>query len=211
MAAGDVVRRQANIISKAEIETLGGYLQYPAPPAAGSTPYGNDGYIQLRYVNINSEGEGVIDWFKLTNNGTNARMIRFADVLLMAAEANNRKTPADDAKARTYLNRVRTRVSLPDVSSSGSELFAAIKLERKLELFYEGGRYLDLQRWQDDLGTSGDAYLALKDQGKVVPSGVPGSPILQPDAGYKLNKHEYLPIPSYEIQVNSAMTQNPGY
>lgn len=211
VAAGDVVRRQANIISKAEIEGLGGYLQYPAPPATGYTPYGNDGYIQLRYVNHLSEGVGVIDWFKLCNNGTNVRMIRFADVLLMAAEANNRKTPADDAKARTYLNRVRTRVSLPDVNSSGADLFAAIKLERKLELFYEGGRYLDLQRWQEDLGSSGDAYLALKDQGKVVPSGIPGSPILQPDAGYKLNKNEYLPIPSYEIQVNSAMTQNPGY
>ncbi|MFH0841188.1 MAG: RagB/SusD family nutrient uptake outer membrane protein [Bacteroidota bacterium] len=209
--AGDNVRRQANIISKTEIETLGGYLQYPAPPSTGYTPYGNDGYIQLRYVNYLTEGEGVVDWFKLANNGTNARMVRFADVLLMAAEANNKKTPADDVKARTYLNRVRTRVSLPDVTSSGEELFAAIKLERKLELFYEGGRYLDLQRWQGDLGTSGEAYLALKDQGKSVPSGVPGAPILQPDAGYKTGKNELLPIPSYEMQVNAEMTQNPGY
>lgn len=211
VAAGDNVRRQANIISKAEIEALGGYLQYPAPPAEGYTPYGNDGFIQLRYVNYASEGEGAIDWFKLTNNGTNVRLIRFADVLLMAAEANNRMASADDEKARKYLNRVRTRVSLPDVTASGAELFAAIKLERRLELFYEGGRYLDLQRWQRDLGASGDAYLALKDQGKVVPSGVPGSPILQPDAGYKVGKNELLPIPSYEMQVNDQMTQNPGY
>ena len=209
--AGDVVRRQANIISKAEIEALGGYLQFPAPPQTGYTPYGNDGYIQFRYVNHFSEGDGGYSWAQMANNGQNARMIRFADVLLMAAEANNRKTPADDAKARTYLNRVRTRVSLADVTSSGEDLFAAIKLERKLELYFEGTRYLDLQRWQGDLGTSGDAYLALKDQGKSVPSGTPDSPILQPDAGYKLNRNELLPIPHYEMVVNSAMIQNPGY
>jgi hypothetical protein len=147
----------------------------------------------------------------MANNGQNARIIRFSEVLLLAAEANNRKSPADDAKARTYLNRVRTRVSLPNVTSSGSDLFTAIKLEKRLELYFEGQRYLDLQRWQSNLGTNGDAYLALKDQGKSIPSGVPGSPILQPDAGYKLNKNELLPIPTYEMQVNSAMTQNPGY
>ena len=209
--AGDVVRRQANIISKEEIEGLGGYLQFPAPPAEGYTPYGNDGYIQIRYVNYFDEGDGDNPFATMANNGQNVRMIRFSEVLLLAAEANNRKNPADDVKARTYLNRVRTRVSLPDVTSSGNDLFAAIKLEKLLELFFEGQRYLDLQRWQGDLGTNGDAYLALKDQGKSVPSGVPGAPILQPDAGYKLNKNELLPIPAYEMQVNSAMTQNPGY
>jgi tetratricopeptide (TPR) repeat protein len=211
VAAGDTVRRKANIISKPEIEALGGYLQFPVPPAEGYTPYGNDGYVQLRYVSYLSEGEGAIDFFKECNNGTNARMIRYADVLLMAAEANNRKSPADDAKAQQYINRVRARVNLPAVSLTGDDLFAAIKNERKLELFYEGERYLDLQRWQGNLGENGDAYLALKDQGKVVPSGIPGQPILQPDAGYKLNKNELLPIPDYEMQVNSAMIQNPGY
>jgi|WetSurMetagenome_2_1015567.scaffolds.fasta_scaffold01195_7 starch-binding outer membrane protein, SusD/RagB family len=213
--AGDVVRRQANLLSKAEVRHLGGKLEFPLNLAdtsvIGPTPYGNDGYVQMRYINWNSEGDGAFNWAQLANNGTNARMIRFADVLLMAAEANNRKSPADDAKARTYLNRVRTRVSLPDVTSSGDELFAAIKLERKLELYFEGTRYMDLQRWQGNLGENGDAYLALKDQGKSVPSGIPGEPIPQPDAGYKLNKNELLPIPTYEMQVNSAMTQNPGY
>ena len=41
-------------------------------------------------------------------NPNNYRAIRFADVLLMAAEAHNRKTNPDDAKALEYLNRVRT-------------------------------------------------------------------------------------------------------
>ncbi len=211
VAAGDNIRREANIISKSEIEALGGYLQFPVPPAVGYTPYGNDGYIQLRFVTYQDEGEGVVDFFKVANNGTNARMIRFADVLLLAAEANNRKSPADDAKAQLYLNKVRTRVSLPDITSTGNALFAAIKNERKLELYFEGHRFLDLQRWQGNLGENGDAYLALKDQGKSVPSGIPGAPIIQPDAGYKLNKNEFLPIPDYEMKVNSAMIQNPGY
>ena len=98
---------------------------------------------------------------------------------------------------------VRTRVSLPAVTSTGNDLFAAIKNERKLELAFEGQRYYDLQRW-------GDAYEALKNQGKVVPNGS-GGEFSNPTAGYKQNKNELLPIPEYEKTVNTGMTQNPGY
>jgi hypothetical protein len=131
------------------------------------------------------------------------RMIRFADVLLMAAEANNRKSSPDDAKALSYVNRVRARVSLSPLASTGDQLFADIKTERQLELAFEGERYLDLIRW-------GDAANALKDQGKVIPLGN-GSELDLSDAGFKTGKNELLPIPSYEINVNKNMTQNPGY
>jgi hypothetical protein len=198
--AGDLVRRTTNIIGPDELEALGGkYMN----PARTSTPYGNDGYIRLRYLPYLTEGAGSADISKLYNNGTNFRMIRYADVLLMAAEANNRKSTPDDVKAKTYLNLVRSRVQLPAVTSTGTDLFAAIKLERKLELAFEGTRFFDLQRW-------GDAYEALKDQGKSIPDGAGG--FLHPvGAGYKQGKNELLPIPEYEMTVNTAMTQNPGY
>jgi hypothetical protein len=199
--AGDLIRRSTNLISPDGLAALGGKYQTPA----GFTPYGSDGYIRLKYVPYLSEGAGGDAWTQFSNTGTNVRMIRYADVLLMAAEAYNRKSTPDDAKARTYINLVRNRVSLAPVSSAGDALFADIKLERKLELAFEGERYFDLQRW-------GDAYAALKDQGKAVPNGAGG--FWNPDgAGYKQNKNEFLPIPEYEMTVNSAMKghQNIGY
>jgi starch-binding outer membrane protein, SusD/RagB family len=199
--AGDLVRRKSNLISPDSLATLGG--KYLSP--AGFTPYGSDGYIRLKYVPFTSEGAGGDPWTQFSNTGTNVRMIRYADVLLMAAEANNRKNSPDDVKARSFVNLVRNRVSLSPVSTAGDALFADIKLERKLELAFEGERYFDLQRW-------GDAFTALKDQGKAVPNGAGG--FWNPDgAGFKQNKNEYLPIPEYEMTVNTAMKgqQNPGY
>jgi len=196
--AGDSVRRVSSIVGPEELDLLGGrYLT-----AAGNIPYGSDGYIRLKYMPFVSEGGGD-GWSAFANNGTNCRMIRYADVLLMAAEAYNRS--GNDGKAQTYLNMVRNRVQLDPVSSEGTALFEAIKTERRLELAFEGQRYLDLQRW-------GDAYEALKDQGKSIPNGSGG--YYTPDgAGYKQGRNELLPIPDYEMTVNTALEgqQNPGY
>lgn len=199
--AGDLVRRNASILGPDSLVQLGGEYK----TMAGFTPYGSDGYIRLKYLPYLSEGAGSNDWARFSNISTNCRMIRYADVLLMAAEANNRKASPDDTKAQTFVNLVRDRVSLDPVTSTGDVLFEDIKQERKFELAFEGQRYLDLQRW-------GDAYDALKDQGKSVPDGSGG--FLHPDgAGYDLNKNELLPIPEYEMTVNTAMAgqQNPGY
>jgi hypothetical protein len=198
--AGDLVRRASTVIGPNELEPLGGKYMNAARTA---TPYGNDGYIRLKFLPFLTEGDGPVDFLKMANCGTNFRMIRYADVLLMAAEANNRKTAPDDAKAKTYVNLVRARVQLDPLTSTGDALFAAIKTERQLELAFEGQRIFDLQRW-------GDAYAALKDQGKSIPDGAGG--FLSPaGAGYKQGKNELLPIPEYETTVNSGMVQNPGY
>lgn len=70
-----------------------------------------------------------------------------SDVYLLLAEAYNQS--GDDANALLFLNKVRDRVNLPPVNKSGSELFQAIKDERRLELALEGERYFDLLRWGD--------------------------------------------------------------
>lgn len=117
----------------------------------------------------------------------NERIIRFADVLLMYAEALNRKSSPDDATALQAVNRVRERVKLPALSSSGSGLFEAIKIERRLELAMEGhhNRYWDLIRWGDAANVLGHL-------------------------GFKEGVHEIWPIPEEEIGKTS-LVQNPGY
>ncbi len=121
-------------------------------------------------------------------NPNNYRAIRLADVLLMAAEANNRKTTPDDAKARGYLNQVIERAfgnADHNSSASGSTLTTAILNERRLELVGEGHRFFDLVRTGNAEGT------------------IPG---------FEAGKHEVFPIPSIEIELaGSRWEQNPQY
>ncbi len=89
------------------------------------------------------------------SSGINARVLRYADVLLMQAEAEIRSGGSETA-ALDFINQVRSRpsVSLPDVNVSGTQaILDAIKHERWVELAGEQSRWLDLQRFD------GDSYL----------------------------------------------------
>ena len=82
-------------------------------------------------------------------------MLRYADVLLMQAEAEIR-SGGSESIALDFINQVRSRpsVDLPDVNVSGTEaILDAIKHERWVELAGEQSRWLDLQRFD------GDTYL----------------------------------------------------
>jgi starch-binding outer membrane protein, SusD/RagB family len=145
--------------------------------AGGHTGYYNNKYIKRK----NELGPPDDD----LTSPLNHHVIRFADVLLMAAEAHNRKPAPDDEKARTYLNRVRDRVILPPVEKSGSELTEAIWAERRLEFAGEGHRFFDLVR-------TGKAAQAIE--------------------GFVTGKHEVFPIPQEEIDLTGAgWSQNNGY
>ncbi|WP_442266078.1 RagB/SusD family nutrient uptake outer membrane protein [Tenacibaculum sp. ZS6-P6] len=119
-------------------------------------------------------------------NPNNYRAIRYADVLLMAAEALNRGG-ISDTRAQEYLNRVRRRAfgdMNHDISDSGSALTQAIYNERRLELVGEGHRFFDLVR-------TGNGNLI---------------------NGFTVGKNELFPIPIEEIQFsNGNWSQNPGY
>jgi hypothetical protein len=88
-------------------------------------------------------------------SGINARVLRYADVLLMQAEAEIR-SGGSESVALDFLNQVRARpsVNLPPISVSGTPaILEAIKHERWVELAGEQSRWLDLQRFD------GDTYL----------------------------------------------------
>ncbi|OUR97630.1 hypothetical protein A9Q86_15565 [Flavobacteriales bacterium 33_180_T64] len=96
-----------------------------------------------KYQNLDDRPSETVD------SGINARVLRFADVLLMQAEAEIR-SGGSEAVALGYLNQVRNRasVSMPNVSVSGTTaILAAIKHERWVELAGEQSRYMDLQRF----------------------------------------------------------------
>lgn len=146
-----------------------------------SEGFEHTGYFNRKY--IPRQGDSNIGDQNLTNPN-NYRAIRFADVLLMAAEAHNRGA-GNDGLALQYLNRVRTRAGLDPLSASGGQLTEAIYLDRRLELVGEGHHFFDLVR------TNRAA---------------------QDIDGFMPGKHELFPIPSIEIELaGNRWQQNPGY
>lgn len=128
------------------------------------------------------------------NSGANIRLFRYADLLLIAAEAANELGNSTDAL--NYLNQVRERARqgnpdiLPDVTATEqTELRNAIWQERRVELAMEQHRYFDLVR-------QGRAEEVFAELGI---NWIPG-------------KHEVYPIPQSEIDISGGtLTQNPGY
>ena len=139
-------------------------------------------------------------------NTKNPLWMRFAEVLLLGAEANLQA--GDLAKATEYVNRVRTRAQLPALNGVSLN---DIKMEKRLELCGEGVRFQDILRW-------GDAYELLKDAGKVYPLMQANGSVEYPTTGrsegtygFKKDKHERLPYPYTETMLNENCKQNPNY
>lgn len=152
----------------------------------------------------------------------NYPLIRFADVLLMAAECE--VEVGDLNIARGYVNQVRARAAnatgyvMDGANPAANYVIGqytipwldkavarnAVRFERKLELSGEGHRFFDLVRW-GIAKTTLDVYLAYE-KTKVSASPFAG-------ATFAANKSEFLPIPQREIDIvgNDVLVQNPGY
>lgn len=177
----DDPRRDATIIFRGETTPQG-----DAIPAAGDNPR----YNQKSYVPQSLMVSGFTE-----GSQQNIRVIRFAEVLLMNAEAANELGGANTALALTSLNRVRARARgsnpltvLPPVTTTDQgALRNAIWRERRSELAMENDRYFDVIR-----------------QGRAA--------ALFGPKGWKANKNEVWPIPQAEIDISAGvLTQNTGY
>ena len=198
--AGDSVRVHAAILTESQVIAKGGTMGKD-----GNYMWGCPGLVRLKYTTWANETSSATGAVPDLCYGSNLRIIRYSDVLLMAAEANLLASPADVTTALGQINQVRNRVSLPSLSTLSLN---DIKLERRLELSFEGCRYQDLVRW-------GDAKNVLKDQGKSVPTGKRINGVLQFNtnsaAGFVAPKNNMFPIPFNEMSSNPNVKQNPGY
>ncbi|OGS72664.1 MAG: hypothetical protein A3F91_07050 [Flavobacteria bacterium RIFCSPLOWO2_12_FULL_35_11] len=125
------------------------------------------------------------------NSPLNFPVLRFADVLLMKAEALNEI--GQGSQAEIPLNQVRNRAGLPNIASGKDQasLRAAILHERRIELAFEGQRWFDLIRVNN--GQYGLDFI--HSIGKTNAS----------------QKHLLFPVPQIERDRNPKLTQNPGY
>lgn len=150
-----------------------------------SYPKSASGAVDIRYVNANGDKP---------STALNLPLLRYADVLLMLAEAKLMK----GQNADTELNLIRKRAGLLDITGV---TMADLKRERRCELAGEWtDRHFDLVRWGDAQATYAKALHHYN-----------GTEIYAPRS-FDPNKHHVWPIPPDEIRVSKGtLTQNQGW
>ncbi|SDJ74460.1 RagB/SusD family nutrient uptake outer membrane protein [Flavobacterium noncentrifugens] len=168
---GDV-RRDATILFRGETTPEGDLIN-----ATGANPM----YNQKSYVPLAQIGPGCSE-----GSEQNVRLMRFAEVLLINAEAANES--GNTTLAQQSLNKVRTRAGLANTTANDqATIRTAIWKERRSEMAMEGDRFWDVVR-----------------QGR-------GAEVFGP-LGFTAGKNEIFPIPFDAVSLsNNVLTQNPGY
>lgn len=175
-------------------------------------------YLGCRYVSrkralyTNETGTAYENLGHATRGEINNTIIRYADVLLMHAEACI--GCGDEAGAAADLNQVRSvrgMATYPGYTFkvNGTEISAptilqAVRHERRVELAMEGHRWFDLVRWNGLEGTGVKAHMDSYAQTETAAA-------QQQMAAFVAGKHEIFPIPAKQRELNMALTQNNGY
>ena len=170
--------------------------------------YHNAGYFTYRGIGFNDDFYNANPPFWKWSKA-NAPMLRYAEVLLLYAEAKFLVDGDADKSGLKALNEVRRRAQIPELASM---TYQDIKDERRAELFCEQERFFDLVRW-------GDAKTVLANKGKkqyIFHGYKPGTTVWDveevdgPGKGWQ-DKYEFLPFPFEQVSANRNLTQNPGW
>lgn len=150
----------------------------------------------------------------------NDKILRFADVLLIHAEACAMQNKTGDAL--TSLKRVRNRVMLTtNMALSGWDLINAVRKERRLELAFEGDRLYDIRRWKDQsgkpvinsiMGPNGSFVKYNTQTGTDAWEKNNPNELQTKGVNFNPDIHLLWPIPASQIILSeNAVVQNPGY
>lgn len=132
-------------------------------------------------------------------------LIRYADVLLIRAEALLRSGSYTEAEVTSLVDRVRNRVKMPSVANvegtglSMQSLLNIVKHERRVEFAFEGQRYFDLVRW-DELDDAYELYMQSEYQ-EILKLGYT-------DVTTRVFKSLRWPLPQGELDVNHNLKQH---
>ena len=166
-----------------------------------------EGYFNAKTLLYREDIISMPGWWKYSKS--NVAYMRYAEVLLLYAEAQFVANGDADGSGADALNKVRRRAQIPEV---GALTYQIIKDERRAELFAEQERYFDLVRW-------GDAATALKDKGKkwyTFYGYKPGTKECRVESvqgngkGWD-DKYNLLPFPYEQVAANKNLVQNPNW
>ena len=176
------------------------FPEYPNQLIYGS-PWNSDWGNRVFFKKYSTDASPLYYW-----NDNNFRSLRYADMLLLYAEALNELNATPPSKAIECLNRVRNRVNLPNIEDSkyynGSQISTNkdafrehLKIERALELAMECVRWVDLKRWGiNDQTTLNELKARDSDFNNFI-----------------IGKSIRMPIPQSEVDNNPNLNQNDQY
>lgn len=199
----------------------------PVVPRSGET------FVGFFYTGNSGKQGAARDWPKTgytarrnlhpnTNFGTSAfvnrpaMLIRLAEIYLNYVEALNEYSPGHP-DILTYLNMIRSRAGVPNLQAglSQSEMRNHIRLERRLELAFEGHRYFDVRRWkvpETPENHQGGAFYGMNmDKGTSLSSVDFYQRTVAINRAQWNRKNYFWPIPQSEIDRNKVLVQFPGY
>ena len=148
-------------------------------------------------------------------DGGNMIVLRYAEILLIYAEAKN-EVSGPDASVYDAINQVRRRAGQPDVTAglSKEEMREKIRHERRVELALECKRFFDIIRWDIGEEVLNQPLMGMDARYVKDPSGEIGltyTPFKIVDKVFSAPKNNLLPIPQSAIDRNPKLVQNPGW
>ncbi len=183
-------------------------------PGGKDSPAGNEpwntsptGYYLRKFLN---ENISLDDW---NNMGVSPwRYIRYAEILLNYAEAQN-EAAGPDQSVHDAVNQVRNRAGMPDLPAglTTDEMRERIRNERRVELAYEEHRYFDVRRWMiaEDVENQQARGISITKNGDGTFTYAPKEALTGKTFS---TRHYWFPIPVEEINAsNGAIDQNPLY
>lgn len=197
------VRRDASVLDVRNTDEVADF------DFGGGNQQDNTCYFQKKYIPINvwtdetktkvynfsHELYGMEGTDYQRDNIQDLILIRFSDVLLMAAELGA-------PNAKQYLNRVRSRAGLGSVPAT----LENIKAERRFELAFEGIRYYDLLRWHDEDQITANQTGIVTYNRRGMANAETTNIAFRPETG------GFLPIPQTQIDLSGGvLTQNAGW
>ncbi len=146
--------------------------------------------------------------------GINMPVLRYADVLLMFAEADNAINGGPTSEAIARLNEVRNRAALkpiaeakPDVLDSEESFFEELVDERFRELCYEGLRFHDLVRWELLDDKLEDLQNSIVNDDAFSPTNADHQAFQRSQINFDSTRHLSLPYPLQEVNLNDLLDQ----
>ena len=178
-------------------------LDSNGPSVPGNWNASNSGYYCRKFLNednpVNNSQRATTPWV----------FFRLTEMYLNYAEAEIEL--GNDEEAKTYLNLVRSRVGMPDITETGDALRKRYRLERRIEMVFEDQRLFDVNRWMIAEEVLGKPAYGIN----VTEDGLGGftydfTRVVDDTRAWK-PAYLRFPIPFTETQINPELEQNDGY
>ncbi len=173
---------------------------YMGAPVTTTNPFKITGYTFKKYGIYDKEPSSII--LNAGQSEINYMVMRYADILLSYAEAQNEALAAPDATVYAAINKVRQRAGLvPFEVAAGKtklEMRDIIRRERRIEFAGEGFYYTDIRRWKTAEIVLNSTILNSQ-----------GQPIVK--RTFNAARDYWWPVPQTQRDLNTNLTQNENY